>query len=411
MWNRFTQRAQRTVALAQQEAGKRNERYVNTEHLLLALLQEQDTQAAEALRRLGISAEELHNAIEPQLSHSDEPIEDAVSLTPRAKRAIDFAGNEAQQLGHSYIGTEHLLLGLIREREGLAGRTLAKRGVNLERARDAVEDIFGQEAYEDAASETLPPVETPVEVRYLLTALTQIQRDRLSGMPPAFYYFIGSGFVLLTLVSLSAFFDRGEWFLLWGVLYFSLFAWYLFRAPLRKEDKEVVRKLAACEDKHAIAGLIQAMQWHDRRLRRELRAALTRLLPTLQVSDAHLLSRSDRVALYALLTPQNARQQTDFVVAILAAIQQVGDSTAIPALERLLRVPASTAAETRVQERVRECLPFLEVRENYRRASRTLLRASSPADPLPDTLLRPAAQEAAVKPEELLRPTEAEPKR
>ena len=138
MWQRFTERARRVVFFAQEEAGRLGENYVSTEHLLLGLVRENDSVAARILDRMGVSLGRIRSEIERQVARGDGRMGQDMQLTPRAKRVIDLAYDEARQLSNNYIGTEHLLLGLIREGEGLAGRVLAKLGVELERTRREV---------------------------------------------------------------------------------------------------------------------------------------------------------------------------------------------------------------------------------------------------------------------------------
>lgn len=138
MWQRFTERARRVVFFAQEEAGRLGENYVSTEHLLLGLVRENDSVAARILDRMGVSLGRIRSEIERQVTKGDGRLGQDMQLTPRAKRVIDLAYDEARQLSNNYIGTEHLLLGLIREGEGLAGRVLAKLSVELERTRREV---------------------------------------------------------------------------------------------------------------------------------------------------------------------------------------------------------------------------------------------------------------------------------
>ena len=138
MWQRFTERARRVVFFAQEEAGRLGENYVSTEHLLLGLVRENDSVAARILDRMGVSMGRVRSEIERQVTRGDGRLGQDMQLTPRAKRVIDLAYDEARNLNNNYIGTEHLLLGLIREGEGLAGRTLQKLGVDLERTRKEV---------------------------------------------------------------------------------------------------------------------------------------------------------------------------------------------------------------------------------------------------------------------------------
>ncbi len=138
MWQRFTERARKVVFYAQEEAQKFGEGYVSTEHLLLGLVREPDSVAARVLEKLGVGLSRIRAEVEKQLPRGESRPSQDMTLTPRAKRVIDLAYDEARNLNNNYIGTEHLLLGLIREGDGLAGRVLAKLGVELERARREV---------------------------------------------------------------------------------------------------------------------------------------------------------------------------------------------------------------------------------------------------------------------------------
>jgi len=156
VWQRFTERARRVVFFAQEEAGRLGENYVSTEHLLLGLVRENDSVAARVLDKLGVPQERVREELVPQIVASAEPLSKEMHLTPRAKRVIDLAYEEARSLHNNYMGTEHLLLGLIREGGdpdggGLAGRTLAKLGVTLEAVRQVVTEL--QEARPEARLE------------------------------------------------------------------------------------------------------------------------------------------------------------------------------------------------------------------------------------------------------------------
>ena len=146
MWQRFTERARKVVFYAQEEAQKFGEGYVSTEHLLLGLVREPDSVAARVLEKLGVSLSKIRSEVEKQLPRGDQKQVQDMTLTPRAKRVIDLAYDEARTLNNNYIGTEHLLLGLIREGDGLAGRVLAKLDVDLERARREVMALQDNEA-------------------------------------------------------------------------------------------------------------------------------------------------------------------------------------------------------------------------------------------------------------------------
>src|SRR4029079_19064731 len=139
MWQRFTERARRLVFFAQEEAGRLGENYVSTEHLLLGLVRENDSVAARILDRIGVSLGRIRSEIERQVARGagrlgqdmqltprDARLGQYIKLTRRAKRVIDLAYDEARQLNNNYIGTDHLLLGLIREGEGRPGRGVSK---------------------------------------------------------------------------------------------------------------------------------------------------------------------------------------------------------------------------------------------------------------------------------------------
>ena len=145
MWQRFTERARRVIFFAQEEAGRLGENFVTTEHLLLGLVRENDSVAARILERMGVSLNRVRAEVERQVTRGDGRLGQDMQLTPRAKRVIDLAYDEARQLNNNYIGTEHLLLGLIREGEGLAARILAKLGVDIERTRREVMSLQDNE--------------------------------------------------------------------------------------------------------------------------------------------------------------------------------------------------------------------------------------------------------------------------
>src|SRR5437667_541173 len=148
MWQRFTERARRVVFFAQEEAARLGENYVGTEHLLLGLVRENDSVAARILDRLGVPLGRIRSDIERQVTRGHGNLGQDMQLTPRAKRVIDLAYEEARQLNNNYIGTEHLLLGLIREGDGLGARVLVKLGADLERTR---REIYAMQEGEEAA--------------------------------------------------------------------------------------------------------------------------------------------------------------------------------------------------------------------------------------------------------------------
>lgn len=153
MWQRFTERARRVVFFAQEEAGRYGHGYVDTEHLFLGLLREEDSVACRILVRRGVNLNELQRTIVNAMKRGKGRNATQMQLTVRAKRVIDLAYDEARLLMNNYIGTEHLLLALVREGEGLASKTLVKSGVNLEQLREEV--VALQE--NDVANRSEPP--------------------------------------------------------------------------------------------------------------------------------------------------------------------------------------------------------------------------------------------------------------
>jgi ATP-dependent Clp protease ATP-binding subunit ClpC len=134
-FDRFSQRARQVLALAHEEAQRFNHNYIGTEHLLLGLVREGEGVAAKVLGNLGVDVAKVRNAVEFIIGRGDRGPVGEIGLTPRARRVIELATDEARRLGHRYIGTEHLLLGLVREGEGIAAGVLQSLGVNLEKVR------------------------------------------------------------------------------------------------------------------------------------------------------------------------------------------------------------------------------------------------------------------------------------
>ncbi|HEX6988997.1 MAG TPA: Clp protease N-terminal domain-containing protein, partial [Bacillota bacterium] len=144
MFGRYSERAQRVIVLAQEEARRLNYNYVGTEHLLLGLIREGTGIAAKALQSLGINLEQVRAEIEKVIGRGNAPMSGEIGYTPRAKKVVmELAPEEARLLGHNYVGTEHILLGLIREGEGVAARVLENMGADLEKVRQQVIKLLG----------------------------------------------------------------------------------------------------------------------------------------------------------------------------------------------------------------------------------------------------------------------------
>jgi Clp amino terminal domain, pathogenicity island component len=138
MFERFTNRARRVVVLAQEEARMLNHNYIGTEHILLGLIHEGEGVAAKALESLGISLDAVRQQVEEIIGHGQQAPSGHIPFTPRAKKVLELSLREARQLGHHYIGTEHILLGLIREGDGVAAQVLVNLGADLNRVRQQV---------------------------------------------------------------------------------------------------------------------------------------------------------------------------------------------------------------------------------------------------------------------------------
>lgn len=142
MFGRFTERAQKVLALAQEEAIRLGHNNIGTEHILLGLIREGDGIAAKALNALGLGSDKIQKEVENLIGKGQDSAQ-TVHYTPRAKKVIELSMDEARKLGHSYVGTEHILLGLIREGEGVAARVLNNLGVSLNKARQQVLQLLG----------------------------------------------------------------------------------------------------------------------------------------------------------------------------------------------------------------------------------------------------------------------------
>jgi ATP-dependent Clp protease ATP-binding subunit ClpC len=146
MFERFTDRARRVVVLAQDEARLLDHNYIGTEHLLLGLLQEGHGVAAQALDGLGVSLAEVRRQVEEIIGRGSGHQPGHLPFTPRAKKVLELSFREALKLGHDYIGTEHILLGIVREGEGVAAQVIAALGAGEDQVRDKVTEILGRSA-------------------------------------------------------------------------------------------------------------------------------------------------------------------------------------------------------------------------------------------------------------------------
>jgi ATP-dependent Clp protease ATP-binding subunit ClpC len=161
MFERFTDRARRVVVLAQEEARMLSHNYIGTEHILLGLIHEGEGVAAKALESLGISLEAVRAQVEEIIGHGQQAPSGHIPFTPRAKKVLELSLREALQLGHNYIGTEHILLGLIREGEGVAAQVLVKLGADLNRVRQQVIQLLSGYQGKETASAGVPSEGAP----------------------------------------------------------------------------------------------------------------------------------------------------------------------------------------------------------------------------------------------------------
>ncbi|TMK61624.1 MAG: AAA family ATPase, partial [Actinobacteria bacterium] len=183
MFERFTDRARRVVVLAQEEARLLNHNYIGTEHILLGLIHEGEGVAAKALESLGISLEAVRAQVEEIIGHGGQAPSGHIPFTPRAKKVLELSLREALQLGHNYIGTEHILLGLIREGEGVAAQVLVKLGADLSRVRQQVIQLLsgygaGKEGVTQGGGAQEPQQSGSLVLDQFGRNLTQLAREK-----------------------------------------------------------------------------------------------------------------------------------------------------------------------------------------------------------------------------------------
>ncbi|WP_027415299.1 ATP-dependent Clp protease ATP-binding subunit [Aneurinibacillus terranovensis] len=182
MFGRFTERAQKVLALAQEEAVRLGHKNIGTEHILLGLIREGDGIAAKALQALGLGLDKIQGEVESLIGRGGEQPSN-INYTPRAKKVIELSMDEARKLGHTYVGTEHILLGLIREGEGVAARVLNNLGVSLNKARQQVLQLLGSsEAMSSHQQSAANPAANTPTLDSLARDLTAVARE--GGLDP-----------------------------------------------------------------------------------------------------------------------------------------------------------------------------------------------------------------------------------
>ena len=185
MFERFTDRARRVVVLAQEEARMLDHNYIGTEHLLLGLIHEGEGVAAKALEAMGISLDAVRQQVEEIIGRGQQAPSGHIPFTPRAKRVLELSLRESGQLGHNYIGTEHILLGLVREGEGVAAQVLVKLGGDLNRVRQTVIQLL-----QGHGAETRP---RPRSMRAGMVEDVLARLDSMDGRLTAIERWVGIG--------------------------------------------------------------------------------------------------------------------------------------------------------------------------------------------------------------------------
>ena len=184
-FEKFTERARKVLTLAQKEAIRYQLSFIGTEHLLLGLIDEGEGVAAKVLVNLGVPLSDVRNELESavaQLQGSQALPEGEVGLTPRAKMVITLAVDEARLFGHRYVGTEHMLLGMIRENEGIGGQLLSKRGVELEKAREQTILVL------NALRSAEPPIVPPEAATLVAEGEPSLTCSRCTARCPAYFH-------------------------------------------------------------------------------------------------------------------------------------------------------------------------------------------------------------------------------
>jgi len=178
MYERFTDRSRIVMQLANQEAQRLRHEYIGTEHILLGLVSEGTGVAANVLKNLGIDPTRVREEVQKIVLPGPHPaVKEKTSQTPRAKKVIEYAMEESRHLNHNYVGTEHLLLGLLREEEGVAAQVLMNLGLDLVSVRDEVLNLLGQNTANSTVKPRMPPeelIEAPPMVTLAVAALDRL---------------------------------------------------------------------------------------------------------------------------------------------------------------------------------------------------------------------------------------------
>jgi ATP-dependent Clp protease ATP-binding subunit ClpC len=186
MFQRFTDRARRAIVLAQTEARMLEHDWIGTEHLLLGLLHEGEGMAAKALESMGIGLDAMRVAVEGVIGRGERtlPESEHIPFTPRSKKVLELSLREARELGHNYIGTEHILLALLREGDGVAAQVLVAAGVSLDRARQRVTELLSGRRTEDVPVSLAEPAQGDRLVRRLASIAARLDAIEARLSPP-----------------------------------------------------------------------------------------------------------------------------------------------------------------------------------------------------------------------------------
>src|SRR4030043_922584 len=186
MFERFTERARKVVVRAQDEARFLKQNYIGTEHLLLGLIDEKEGVAAKVLVALNIPLDDIRAAVRDSVTEGSSESYEHIPFTPRAKKVLELSLREALQMGHNYIGTEHILLGLLREGEGVAARGLNSMGITLDIVKEKVKELLSKQSYysepEKAASERSPKKVLKMLIQYGRDLTLQAQEGKLDPL-------------------------------------------------------------------------------------------------------------------------------------------------------------------------------------------------------------------------------------
>jgi ATP-dependent Clp protease ATP-binding subunit ClpC len=183
MFERFTDRARRVIVLAQEEARLLDHNYIGTEHLLLGLIREEDDVAAKVLGDLGVSLDAVRDRVVSMIARGNQPPRGHIPFTPPSKKVLELSLRESVALGHDYIGTEHLLLGLVSDGDGVAGQVLTGFGLAPNRVRQAViQRLWRQAAPHSPDPEVAPVLDELASARAEIARLTALLREH--GIDP-----------------------------------------------------------------------------------------------------------------------------------------------------------------------------------------------------------------------------------